>query len=578
VTFAHPERLWLFAILPMLAAWMTWGRRRRLRDWAALGQPGQPVGDGGRSWLAAIICLLMALAQPRWGRSAGPPLPPGHDVLLVVDVSRSMGAEDAVPNRLRVAVEAAESLVKALGREPGTRVGLVAFAGRGVVRAPLTENLGAVVEALDRLRPGDVRPGGTSLGDALDVALNAFDGHEHAAGRVIVLFSDGEDHAGSWPALLDRLDRARVIVHSVAVGDPEQGHKVPSGRGSSEPLKYQGKTVLSRRTDLPFESLARATGGAVVRLGLASADLGSLYQSRIEPVARQARAGSRTPERGERYDLFVLAALILGVVGSWPRRGLGLVRIGWAVAAIFAMLGAGSGSEPVRDAIARGRGAYQAGRLAEALEAFDRANALNPDDSIARYDAAATLYRLERYPEALARYTEARLRADSRLRTKIDYALGNTALALGEVAEAIRHYDACLASTAPGADLDAVRRDAAVNRRFAAESPRAPSIPPERQPDSRRRTDRPRPPEPDSGRSETSKPSPPNPEAKEQEEPPNPSGRSSSGGHGGDATGSRPRSPEDRLNEALDQIREARRRRLDDEPPRAELADDRKDW
>src|SRR6185437_9839580 len=119
-------------------------------------------------WLGAMVCLVLALAQPRWGRSAIGPMPPGHDVILAVDVSRSMAAEDAVPDRLGLAVEAAESLLKALGRERGTRVGLVAFAGRGVLRCPLTENLGAVVDALDRLRPGDVRPGGTNLGAALD--------------------------------------------------------------------------------------------------------------------------------------------------------------------------------------------------------------------------------------------------------------------------------------------------------------------------------------------------------------------------------------------------------------------------
>src|SRR4051794_33266024 len=92
---------------------------RRVRDWAALGQGGRPGGDGGWGWLAAIACLIVALAQPRWGRDAGEVLPPGQDVVLLVDVSRSMGAEDAVPDRLGVAVEAAESLVAALGPGAG---------------------------------------------------------------------------------------------------------------------------------------------------------------------------------------------------------------------------------------------------------------------------------------------------------------------------------------------------------------------------------------------------------------------------------------------------------------------------
>ena len=123
--------------------------------------------------MACAACLFVALAQPRWGRLAAPPLLPGHDVVLMIDVSRSMGAEDAVPSRLAVAVEAAESLVNALSRGPANRAAVVAFAGRGVRRCPLTENLGAVLDALRRLRPGAVRPGGTDLGAALDEALEA---------------------------------------------------------------------------------------------------------------------------------------------------------------------------------------------------------------------------------------------------------------------------------------------------------------------------------------------------------------------------------------------------------------------
>ena len=118
--------------------------------------------------------MIFALAQPRWGRLPAPPLAPGHDVVLLVDVSKSMGVEDAVPSRLAVAVEAAESMVTALASEPAAnRVAVVAFAGRGVQRCPLTENLGAVLDALHRLRPGTVRPGGTDLGAALDAARDA---------------------------------------------------------------------------------------------------------------------------------------------------------------------------------------------------------------------------------------------------------------------------------------------------------------------------------------------------------------------------------------------------------------------
>ena len=317
---------------------------------SALGQGGQLRGDGAIAWLAAIACLILALAQPRWGRVPTPPLPPGRDVVLLVDDSRSMAAEDAVPDRLGVAVEAASSLVGALARQPGNRVAVVAFAGRGVLRCPLTENLGAVSDTLRTLRPGDVRPGGTDLGAGLTVALEAFGNREQepeqAGGRTVVLFSDGEDHAGSSAAAAQRLQEAGIVVHAVAVGDAEHGHPVPLDLGEGT-LAYNGAPVLSRRMDTAPAAIAETTGGAVVPLGLAATDLGELYLNRIEPIARQKRLVFRASERAERFGWFVLAALVLGLTGSWPGHRGRELRGGTAAAprGLLALVGLAAGGE-----------------------------------------------------------------------------------------------------------------------------------------------------------------------------------------------------------------------------------------
>ena len=234
-----------------------------------------------------------------------------------------MGVEDAVPNRLAVAVEGAESLVNALAREPSNRAAVVAFAGRGVLRCPLTENLGAVLDALHRLRPGGVRPGGTDLGSALDTAREAFGTQEHAEGRAIVIFSDGEDHPDRWSSRVDRLRDEDIVVHAVAIGDAGQGHPVPDGK-ASQPLLYHDKPVLSRRDDAALEASALRTGGSIVRLGLASGDLGMLYRTKIEPAARQRREATRPADRAERFPLFLVAGLTFLISACWPaRRGWG---------------------------------------------------------------------------------------------------------------------------------------------------------------------------------------------------------------------------------------------------------------
>ncbi len=574
--FAHPARLWLLVALIPCAAWVARGSARRLRDWSALGQSGQPASDGAFPWVAAMLVLVLALAQPRWGRIFGRDAQSGHDVVLLVDVSRSMAAEDAVPDRMGVALESAASLLRSLGRDPGNRAAVVAFAGRGVVRCPLTEDLAAAVDALRGLRPGDVQPGGTDLGAGLEAALTAFDDEEHAEGRTVVVFTDGEDHAGTWPAAVDRLRLDGVQVHAVAIGDPDREHPVP--RREPDVAKAGLKPPDStRRSDVALAALVKATGGVIVPLGLDSADLGSLYRDRIEPMARRNRESLQPPERVERFPAFVLGALGIGLVGSWPgltRARRHRQRYAPAVLAL-ALAGLGFGADPGAASparlVAEGLAEYQAGRFAKALDAFQKAGELAPGAAVPRYNAASALFRLRRHPEAIARYTEARERADPGLTLKIDYALGNARLVLGDFAGALSGYDACLASTGVGPGADSVRRDAAVNRAYAVARLKTPPDEPDRGEARAGGPNRPRP-APGKGRpggeGAESSPSagPTNPGGGE---PPSGGGSRGAGGAGG--PGQAPPeegSPQARLNAALREIRESRRSRPPDPAPK----------
>jgi len=593
--FGNPHYLWLLLMVLPLSLWTARGHRRRERAWEVLGRWGRAPGERSSAVLAAVALTATALAQPRFGGPSDLPSGPGQDVVMVFDVSRSMGAEDATPNRLALAVETAASLVKRLALRPSDRAAVVAFAGRGVLRCPLTQNMGAVVDAMNRLRPGGVQPGGTDLGSALDAAREAFDADEPTEGRTIVVFSDGEDHLDHWEGPLGRLIDEGMIVHTIALGDAAEGRPVPSSE-PGRPLAYQGEPVVSKRQDKALEAIAERTGGASLKLGLATADLGLLYEERIAPVARAHRLAARGADRPERFPIFLATALGFLLLGSRPvdrigplrwfsKRSAGVALLGMVA---FGQLGAAAENpETAAESVVRGQGLYAAGRHAEALDAFKAAVDRAPDRPVPYYNAGACLFQMGRFAEAIGVYQEARRRADAPLRTKIDYALGNALLCLGDLAGAVRSYDECLASTLRGLDLDAVRSDAAVNRQFAIEKlqsalSQGADDDPERDPDKSRKN----------------RPSPPRrADARDDEGPgESPSGDGDGGqgeddserirkGRTGGAGGSSRRppsesdeSPGERLDAAVDQIREAQRRRLPDDPPAEDPRVDRKDW
>jgi Ca-activated chloride channel family protein len=428
------------------------------------------------------------------------------------------------------------------------------------------------------------------------------------------VFSDGEDHADRWSSRLERLRQQDIVVHAVAIGDADKGHPVPVDK-MAQPLLFEGAKVLSKRSDAALEAIVRGTGGTIVKLGLASGNLGKLYESKIEPMARNRRNASRLADRAERFPLFLLTAFVFLLLGylpagrgwSWSWRGTwtwrrSLKNLG-AAAALFMLTVMGTGAvdvpqntlvESAESAVARGMIAYESGRFEEASAAFLAAMQRAPTSAVARYNAAAAFFQRKEYSQAREHYLEARIRADAILRTKIDYALGNTALAMGEIASAIRSYDNCLASTARGEAVERVRQDAAINRRFALEQAQAPAIAEGQNPDdpsqasrqSGRRGPNPRQkgddPFPDAQAEPGAGAGGGSPDGDEQDQrnrPPRRRRRTvGAGGTGKTSQGNHGDTPDDRLDAALEHIREAETRRLPDDLPTESPTTNRKDW
>ncbi len=315
--------MWLALALPVwvgVGVWL-WTRRRRrvarsLGSAALLARLG--AGDLGRlPWgrlvllALAAVALGVAAAGPRWGLESVEEQTASADLVLALDVSKSMLARDVAPNRL----ERERVLARRVLRElPADRIGLVAFAGRAYVLAPMTVDHGALQLYLDALDPEIVSQGGSSLAAAVRQATDLARGREDAGRGAVLLVTDGEA-LEEEEAVLDAAERAArvgITVHAVGVGTPE-GSPIPATGADDAVEGYKrgpdGEIVISRLGEPLLRRVAEITGGRYHRLGEAGATDGILRT--LRGLERTEADSRRRVREKERYGWFVLVALLL---------------------------------------------------------------------------------------------------------------------------------------------------------------------------------------------------------------------------------------------------------------------------
>jgi Ca-activated chloride channel family protein len=449
VTFVQP-----LALVALLAVPLAWGlarleSRRRATAEAAYGggpdlrPPSRPGVRRGREavLLLALTALVLAAARPAWGYEEAPLVRRGIDVVIALDVSRSMTATDVPLSRAAAASTGLHRLLRAL---PGDRAGLVIFAGTAFARAPLTHDLDALGQLVAQAQgESALLDPGTDLALALEAALTALDVEDRAATQVIVLVSDGEHIGRDLDATLRRARDAGVRVYTVAAGT-EEGGEMPRLPGRAGP----GESSRPDRTTL--RRVAEATGGSTRELtsiaGLA-VEFSRLRQTTFEGAEERVPA--------ERFSWFIGAALALLALhtltagtsplarGLAPRRQRALAAAG----AGALLLGACAGAEAWQANDAANR-AYEQGQFDDAIAAYERTATLvtAPEDVVAIvYNRGNTLHRLRRYEEATVASARAVEEAPTAvLRDHAQYALGNHAYRRGDLDAARIAYRAVL--------------------------------------------------------------------------------------------------------------------------------------
>jgi len=343
MTFETPL---LLAAAPILGgvllagAWLA--RRRRLRAATAWSVALGTQARRRARWTPIFLALggalaAIAFAGPRGGPRSVVSESRALDLVMAVDVSRSMLAEDVAPSRLQRAVREARRLVEDL---PGDRLGLIAFAGKSYILSPLTVDGGAVEMYLDALDPDIASEGGTNLSSVLRQGAELLTATRDGADRVLVVFTDGEAHDSLDDALVAAraLARQGITLILVAEGGTEPA-RIPIRDQNGALLEYKldenGEVIRTRRGDDALRSVAEAAKGSIVASELP--DQAGAARELVASLRRSASRESRTADLEPLAWIPILLAAALLLIDTWRQRAGALVGL-------LLMLGAANAS------------------------------------------------------------------------------------------------------------------------------------------------------------------------------------------------------------------------------------------
>ncbi|MBM3996083.1 MAG: VWA domain-containing protein [Planctomycetes bacterium] len=480
--FAHPALLAALAAIPVAMALLLYAYWRKLELIEQLGSASHLrksilVDWTLRRWRA--LCVLVALtlvaiagAGPQWGIDKSAQFRKGRDVILVLDLSRSMSAEQ--PSRRELAVRSLRRLADTFEEQGGNRVALVLFAAVPHLAFPLTQDYDHLRHVLSRIEAGDIPRltvddpvSGTRTGAGIKLAVDACD-PRRTNRPMIVLLSDGDDPAGDdeWRLGIAAAKEKKIRVHTVGLGDPNKDEKIPHGR---EFLSFEEKAVLTRLREEPLREIARATDGVYIPARTDVLPLGTLIQHLldVDEMRDEAAIGEELPTYHLRFAWFLLPAVMLLMVAmglnegpsskeaetpiAGPRSSVVRSRAAVVALAFVAVVCVSATGPPDPEELVRqGNEAYAKKDYAGAIKLYEQSEAESPDPGLISFNKAAAHYRLGQHKDAIDCYRRS-LEDDAappERRARANFDLGNALVQFGDdvntLADAVAAYRACL--------------------------------------------------------------------------------------------------------------------------------------
>jgi len=316
------DMLYLLWIIPVLIAVFVyaWQKRRKALeifiDAGLLDRIQVSVNRSrrhlkGALLLISVLFIVLSMTRPAWNPKPETIERRGRDVIFLLDVSRSMLAEDLIPNRLERAKLAIRDCVERL---QGDRVALVAFAGTASIKCPLTLDYGFFQLMLDSISTESISRGGTMIGDALRITMTDVFDDQAKEYKDIILITDGEDHDSFPVEAAKKAGDQGIRLIAIGLGDENEGKRIPitDENGRKVFLKYKGQEIWSKLDADTLRKMVNATpGGKYFNVATGNIDLGDVYMQLIAGAEKKALESETIKRYEEKFQIFIAIALIL---------------------------------------------------------------------------------------------------------------------------------------------------------------------------------------------------------------------------------------------------------------------------
>ena len=436
----------------------------------------------------AVASIFVALARPQMGFQWKEVKRKGIDILVAVDTSKSMLAEDVKPNRLE---RSKFGIMDFVSKLEGDRVGLLPFAGKAFLMCPLTIDYDAFRNSLEALDTEIIPEGGTDLASAIYEAEAAF--QNDANHKILVLVTDGEDLEGEALSAATEAKNRGLTIHTVGVGTPS-GELIPLTSGGKDGVFVKdetGQPVKSRLDETMLQEIAGATGGRYEPLGQRAEGLEAIYREKLSLVPKQELAERLQRVPIERFQWPLMLALILllmefaisdrkrsrknfPIIKTAYRRIPKIGRVAGAtsvgVLVLLAILFLGFGGAHASPGGAET--AYKTGDYDLAVERYRSEAQKSPEEPQLQFNLGAAAYKGKQYPEALTSFKRALNVQDIHLQNQSYYNMGNTLYRQGEETEkqnpqqTIQHWESSIQAYDNALKLKPDDQDAEFNKEF----------------------------------------------------------------------------------------------------------------